>query len=147
MGPFRFLVFYLLCGFAAGAVHWVTNPGSTVPTIGASGAIAGVLGAYLLLYPKARVVTVLPVLFYPMIFELPAVIYLLMWFAIQIFSGVASLGAPDDVGGVAFWAHVGGFVAGMALLYLFKRRGTAPRPAEGRHYVYRHPSEQHHYRF
>jgi membrane associated rhomboid family serine protease len=148
MGSLRFLAFYLLCGLGAGALHWATNVGSTVPAIGASGAIAGVLGAYLLLYPHARVVTVLPVLFYPLIFELPAVLYLGLWFLIQIWSGFASLRAPVDVGGIAWWAHVGGFVGGMLLLALFKKkRLPPPRPAEGRHYVYGHPSERHHYRF
>ena len=147
MGPLRFLAFYLLCGLAAGVVHWLSNPASTLPTVGASGAIAGVLGAYLLLYPRARVVTVLPILFYPMIFELPAVLYLGFWFLLQIWSGVASLAGPSDVGGVAWWAHAGGFVAGMALLVVFRKPGRAPRPSEGRHYVYGHPSERHQYRF
>jgi membrane associated rhomboid family serine protease len=104
-----------------------------------------VLGAYLLLYPHARVVTVLPVLFYPLIFELPAVLYLGFWFVLQIWSGLASSEA-GDVGGVAWWAHVGGFVAGMLLLYVFRKRRAPPRPAAARHFVYPHPSERHHYR-
>jgi membrane associated rhomboid family serine protease len=147
MGRFRFLVFYLACGLAAGAVHFVTNPSSTLPTVGASGAIAGVLGAYLLLYPHARVVTVLPILFYPLVFEVPALIYLGIWFLIQIWSGVASSAGPEEVGGVAWWAHIGGFLAGMALLPLLKKRGPPQIPSEARHYVYSHPSARHHYRF
>jgi membrane associated rhomboid family serine protease len=150
MGPLRFLVFYLLCGLFAGFVHWITNPSSAVPTVGASGAIAGVLGAYLLLYPRARVVTAVPIVFYPIVFELPAVIYLGLWFLLQIWSGFTSMANPTDAGGVAWWAHIGGFVAGMALLAVFKRRGSpsrAPglaRPA--RHYVYGHPHPRRYYR-
>jgi membrane associated rhomboid family serine protease len=127
MGPARFLAFYLACGFAAGLLHWLSDPSSTVPTVGASGAIAGVLGAYLLLYPRARVVTVFPILFYPLIFELPALVYLGFWFVLQLQSGVASLGTQGSVGGVAWWAHVGGFVAGMVLLRAFLRRRPGPQ--------------------
>jgi membrane associated rhomboid family serine protease len=145
MGPLRFSVFYLLCGLFAGFVHWITNPSSTVPTVGASGAIAGVLGAYLLLYPRARVVTAVPLFFYPIVFELPAVIYLGFWFLLQIWSGFVSLANPSDVGGVAWWAHIGGFVAGMALLAVFKRRGP-PARAAARHYVYGHPQTRRYYR-
>lgn len=137
MGPIRFLIFYLTCGLGAGLLHWLTNPSSVIPTVGASGAIAGVLGAYLLLYPHARVITIFPVFFYPLIFELPAVFYLAFWFMSQLFSGFASLASPQDVGGVAWWAHVGGFVAGMVLLRLFVlRRPPPPRRGE-RHFVLR----------
>lgn len=79
MGPVRFLCFYLLCGFAAGLAQWYSNPDSTLPTVGASGAIAGVMGAYLLLFPRARIVVLLPVLFIPLFFELPAILYLGFW--------------------------------------------------------------------
>jgi len=127
MGPVRFVIFYLLCGFAAGFVHLLTNPESTLPTVGASGAIAGVMGAYFLLFPSSRVVVFLPVLFYPLFFELPAVTYLGFWALSQFFAGTLSLAAGGDVGGVAFWAHVGGFVAGIVLQFLFIRRGRAWR--------------------
>ena len=122
MGPARYLVFYLLCGLAAGLTHYFTNLGSPVPTVGASGAIAGVMGAYLVLFPTARVLTLVPVLFLPLFFEVPAVVYLGIWFASQLFSGTLSLlNAEFAYGGVAWWAHVGGFVAGMVLLPVFKK--------------------------
>jgi membrane associated rhomboid family serine protease len=117
MGPFKFLVFYLLCGLGALAVHMFTNPSSTIPVVGASGAIAGVMGAYFFLYPHAKVVTFLPILIIPFIFELPAVFYLGAWFMTQVLSGML---APAGGGGVAWWAHIGGFVVGMLLLRFFR---------------------------
>jgi len=135
MGRLRFLLFYLLCGLAAGGLHWWTNPTSTVPTVGASGAIAGVLGAYLRWYPGAKVLTLVPVFFYPLFVDLPAIVFLGLWFVSQLFSGVAALGLPADVGGVAWWAHVGGFVAGLLLCGLFARRGREQIPGPARHYV------------
>jgi membrane associated rhomboid family serine protease len=126
MGPGRFLTFYLLCGFAAGATHMLTNPDSTVPSVGASGAIAGVLGAYFLLYPMARVLVLLPILFLPFFFEVPAVVFLGVWFFIQLFSGTLALAGPEQVGGIAWWAHIGGFVAGMLMRGLFVRRRIRP---------------------
>ena len=119
MGRWRFVAFYLLCGVSAGLVHWWTNPHSTVPTVGASGAIAGVLGAYVVLYPRARVVTLLLLIFWPIIFEVSAFFYLFYWFAIQLLSGTAALLGPEQIGGIAWWAHVGGFVAGVIFLPLF----------------------------
>ena len=131
MGPFRFLLFYVLCGIAAGIVHVWTNPDSTVPTVGASGAIAGVLGAYFILYPRAEVVTLLPIPFLPLFFNLPAFVYLLGWFLIQFLSGVGALAEPEQVGGVAYWAHVGGFVTGVALQWpLIHLGGERPRHEE-----------------
>src|SRR5256885_4760970 len=127
MGPGRFTIFYLLCGLAAGFVHCLTNVDSTLPTVGASGAIAGVMGAYFLLFPTSRVIVLLPVLFYPFFFELPTVTYLAFWALTQVFAGTLSLATGRDVGGVAFWAHVGGFVAGVVLQFLFVRRGRAWR--------------------
>jgi membrane associated rhomboid family serine protease len=121
MGPLRFVAFYLLCGLAAGVVHWFTNLNSTIPTVGASGAIAGVMGAYLVLFPHSRVICLAPILFYPVFFEVPAVTFLGFWALSQVFSGTLSLAAPQDVGGVAWWAHVGGFVAGIALHFAFIR--------------------------
>lgn len=119
MGRWRFLGFYLLCGLIAGLVQYWTNLHSVVPTVGASGAIAGVLGAYIVLYPHARVVTLLLLVFWPLIFELRAIFYLAYWFALQFLSGTAALLGPAQMGGVAWWAHVGGFLAGILLLRLF----------------------------
>lgn len=121
LGPVRFLFFYLLTGIAAGAIHTFFNIHSSLPAVGASGAIAGVLGAYLVLYPHARIITLVPIFFYFEIIELPAVIVLGFWFFIQFFSGAASIGstAQSAGGGVAWWAHIGGFLAGIFLLYLF----------------------------
>jgi membrane associated rhomboid family serine protease len=128
MGSIRFVVFYLLCGIAAGLVHWFTNPFSIVPAVGASGAIAGVMGAYYLLFPHARLIVLLPIFFLPFFFEVPAVLYLLVWALSQVFSGAVALAQPGDVGGVAWWAHVGGFVAGLVLVSFFIKRGGAYRP-------------------
>jgi membrane associated rhomboid family serine protease len=128
MGPGRFVAFYLLCGLIAGIVHVVTNPDSTLPTLGASGAIAGVMGAYFLLFPHSRVVVLLPVLFLPLFFELPAVTYLAFWALSQVFSGTLSLAAPGGTGGIAWWAHVGGFAAGVILQFFFVKRGRDYRP-------------------
>lgn len=122
MGHLRFLVFYLLCGVAAGIVHFGTNLNSTLPTVGASGAVAGVMGAYFLLYPRARIITMIPVFFYPLFIEIPAVFFLGLWFYSQLFSGLASLSGPMQVGGIAWWAHVGGFLTGAALRFVFVKR-------------------------
>ena len=122
MGRFRFAVFYLLCGVLAGLTHIFVQPDLTVPSIGASGAIAGVLGAYLLLYPTAWIVVLLPIFFFPFFFEVPAVLYLGIWFISQLFNGTLSLASPGQLGGIAFWAHIGGFVAGLLLCRLFARR-------------------------
>ena len=129
LGPVRFATFYAICGIAASLVHWFTNPDSTVPAVGASGAISGVMGAYLLLFPASRLVLMVPVLFVPFFFELPAVVYLGIWYLLQLVSGTFALSASEHAGGVAFWAHVGGFVAGVVLLPLFLA-GGATRPRE-----------------
>ncbi len=112
MGRGRYLLFYLLGGVVASLTHIVTNPNSQIPTVGASGAIAAVLGAYLVLYPQSRVLTIIPLGIFIRITTIPASIVLGLWFVMQFFSGVLSLGGPD-VGGVAFWAHIGGFVVGV----------------------------------
>jgi membrane associated rhomboid family serine protease len=127
MGPLRFTMFYLICGLIAGVVHWFTNLHSTIPTVGASGAIAGVLGAYPVLYPRARIVVLIPIFFYPLFFEVPAVTYLLFWALSQLYSGALALAGPAEVGGVAWWAHVGGFTAGLLLHRLFVRPRRAFR--------------------
>jgi membrane associated rhomboid family serine protease len=134
LGHGRYLAFYLLCGVISGVAHGQVHPESTVPAIGASGAISGVMGAYFLSFPRARIVLLVPVLFYPLFFDVPATLYLAFWFAMQLFSGAVSLAASAGAVGVAFWAHVGGFVAGLALLPLFligRRRRLAFRDEAG----------------
>jgi membrane associated rhomboid family serine protease len=126
MGSVRFVVFYLLCGLAGNFMHYFMYPDSTIPALGASGAIAGVLGAYFVLFPYARVIVLFPVLFIPFFFELPAVVYLAFWALSQFYSGTLALALPEDVGGVGWWVHVGGFIAGVLLHFLFVRRD---RPA------------------
>ena len=130
MGSLRFLIFYLICGSVAALTQVLTNPDSTIPSVGASGAIAGVLGAYLLFFPTARLIVLFPIFFYPFFFEVPAVLYLFLWFLIQLFSGAAALAGPQEVGGIAWWAHVGGFVSGMLLCRLFVRRRRPSQPDE-----------------
>ena len=127
MGHFRYLLFYVLCGVAASAAHIWANPNSRVPSLGASGAIAGVLGAYFLLYPKARVVALLPLGFFTQLIHVPALFFLGFWFVQQFFYGLLDLGvASAQSGGVAWWAHIGGFVAGATLIWVFKRRSYQP---------------------
>jgi membrane associated rhomboid family serine protease len=128
LGPVKYLVFYLLCGLAAGLTQYLTDAESTLPTIGASGAIAGVMGAYLLLFPTARVLTLIFIFIIPFIIEIPAVFFLGIWFVTQLFNGTMSLLGTHDYGGVAFWAHVGGFVTGMALGPLLKQSPEEYRP-------------------
>jgi membrane associated rhomboid family serine protease len=115
----RFLVFYLLCGVAAALLQVAVDPRSGIPMVGASGAISGVMGAYLVLYPRVRVFTLVPLGFVMTTIRLPAWVMLIYWMALQIFGGF-SRGA-DEGGGVAFWAHIGGFVAGVVLVKLFAR--------------------------
>ncbi len=120
MGPVRFIVFYLLCGFAAAAAQMFTSIDSVVPMVGASGAIGGVMGAYAFLYPRARVNTLIFLGFYITTVEVPALFMLGYWFLIQLLSGLPTL-LHDSGAGVAFWAHVGGFLAGLALIGVFSR--------------------------
>ena len=121
----RFVAFYLICGMVATTTQVLASVNSDVPLIGASGAIAGVLGAYIVLFPKAKVITVVPLGFFFPVFEVPAWVLLGVWFALQALEGLLSLGHPAV--GVAFFAHVGGFVAGMGFAYLFVRRRPARR--------------------
>src|SRR3954466_15675973 len=130
MGSLRFAIFYLICGSTAGLTQVLTNPDSTIPSVGASGAIAGVLGAYLMFFPTARLIVLFPIFFFPFFFEVPAVLYLVLWFFINLFSGTAALAGPEQVGGIAWWAHVGGFVSGMLLCRLFVRRRRQSQPDE-----------------
>ncbi len=125
MGKGRFVFFYLLGGTVASLVHIFTNPASTIPTVGASGAIAAVLGAYLVLYPRQRVVTLVPLGFFMRVTMLPASLVLGAWFLLQFLQGILTLGGPD-VGGVAFWAHIGGFITGVLLAKIFAK----PQPSE-----------------
>ena len=114
MGSARYLLFYFAGGIAAAlATVWIA-PASTVPVIGASGAIAGVLGAYFILYPRGRILTILPIFIFIQFVEIPAVIYLLLWFAVQLYAGLEQAGGVSAMGGVAWWAHVGGFMFGVA---------------------------------
>ncbi len=128
MGHLRFAVFYVLCGLVAGIVQLAASPDSTTPTVGASGAIAGIMGAYLVLFPRARVLTLIPILIFPLFVELPAIVFLGIWFVIQLWSGTLTMRMTAQVGGVAFWAHVGGFLAGMVLHPLFLVRPPEPPP-------------------
>ena len=135
LGHIRYLAFYLLCGVAAGLVHLLTNWGSKIPTIGASGAIAGVMGGYLLLYPRAKILTLVPIFFFFQFFEIPAFVFLGYWLFIQILSGGLT---PSGAGGVAWWAHVGGFVTGAIFVKIL---GAIPRTGMDkglRHYTERH---------
>ena len=141
MGSVRYLVFYLLAGVVSGLVHVVVSitvygvdsPLALTPTVGASGAIAGVLGAYFILYPRSRVITLIPLLILPWFVEIPAFIYLGFWFFSQLSSGLLSLGSYGAFGGIAWWAHIGGFIIGLLLVKLFIRRPRA--------YEYWYPDE------
>ncbi len=124
LGHARYLIFYLLSGVAAGLLESYVLPTSNVPMIGASGAIAGVLGAYLILFPQARIASIVPIFFIFTIIEIPAVIFLLFWFILQLFSGWTALEGAAASSGVAWWAHVGGFIFGMLAVKLFAQRRT-----------------------
>jgi rhomboid family protein len=128
MGPIRFVFFYLACGVAAGIIHVVTNPGSQVPAIGASGAIAGVMAAYFVLFPRARIVAMFLIVFWPVFFQVPAWVYLGVWFLIQFFSGTLASAAGVQAAGIAWWAHIGGFATGLLTFWAFLRR--EPRVAD-----------------
>ena len=117
LGHLRYLLFYLLCGLASGLSHLVLNSQSNIPTIGASGAIAGVMGAYFILYPGARILTLIPIIIIPWFIELPAFIFLGIWFLLQFFNAAISSGSA---GGIAWWAHIGGFVFGIFFLKIFQ---------------------------
>ncbi|MHB8135586.1 MAG: rhomboid family intramembrane serine protease [Anaerolineaceae bacterium] len=121
MGSGKYLFFYLIGGVVASMTHIFTNPTSQIPTVGASGAIAAVLGAYLVLYPRSRVLTFIPLGYFMRLTTVPASIVLGLWFVFQLFNGVLSLGL-SDVGGVAFWAHIGGFASGVILAKLFAKQ-------------------------
>jgi membrane associated rhomboid family serine protease len=122
MGPGRFLVFYILCGLVAVAVHMAMEPGSPIPTVGASGAISGIMGAYLILYPRAHVNLLFFFVIFVRVIPVPAWLALLWWFGWQIIAGLPQLSPmrPEISAGVAVWAHIGGFIAGIALIKIFE---------------------------
>lgn len=129
LGHGRYLIFYVLCGLGAALAHIFFNAGSRLPSLGASGAIAGVLSAYLLLYPRARVLVLLPLFIFFPIIEVPALFFLGFWFFQQFFNGVASLGVRTmQTGGVAWFAHIGGFLSGGILLWLLAPKRYRPAP-------------------
>lgn len=125
LGHFNFLVFYLLCGIGASIIQILASPTSQVPTVGASGAISGVLGAYLICFPRSRIYTLLIIFFV----EMPAFVFLIAWFLLQFMSGAAQLEASADAGGVAYWAHIGGFVMGIFLLWIMPKNPRRQRPS------------------
>ena len=121
MGRGKFVVFYILSGIASMLLHTFTNWGSTTPAIGASGAIAGVMGAYLVYFPRAKIVTLLPLIFYFTIITVPAYVFLIIWFGMQFFNGTFALLSSGGGGGIAWWAHVGGFAFGALTAKLFQK--------------------------
>jgi membrane associated rhomboid family serine protease len=125
MGHIRYVLFYLLCGLAAATAQILTNPASTIPMVGASGAISGIMGAYIVLYPRVRVHMLVFLGFFITTIAVPAWVMLGYWFLLQLLGGLPSLGS--ERGGVAFWAHAGGFVAGMVLIFLFRDRKLVAR--------------------
>jgi rhomboid family protein len=128
LGRTRYLVFYFACGMAASVTHVVFNPASTAPVFGASGAIAGVLGCYTRLFPFARLVVLIPILFFPLFFEVPAFVFTGLWFLMQMIQGAGALVTPSAGGEVAWWAHVGGFVAGLLLAPVIRQSTRRYRP-------------------
>ena len=122
LGHAKYFFFYMVCGVAAGLVQVLVNANSPVPTVGASGAIAGVMGGYLIRFPRARIVTLVPIFFFITTIDIPAAFLLLYWFALQFFQGVGSISSSATSGGVAFFAHVGGFLAGMGLMAIMAPR-------------------------
>lgn len=122
LGHFSYLAFYLLCGLGAGILQLLVSFNSGIPMLGASGAISGVLGAYIVMFPRARVLTLVPLLFFFFTVDLPAMVILGYWFLIQFLSGIESLGMRAGGGGTAWWAHIGGFVMGLALVKMWPQR-------------------------
>lgn len=135
LGKIRFFIFYSACGIGASIAHALTNLDSAIPALGASGAIAGVIGAYMRLFPHARLIVMVPILFFPLFLEVPASVFAAIWFATQVVQGVGALFAPAVGGGVAWWAHVGGFAVGWAIIRHVQQKERHYRrwyPDEGR---------------
>ena len=126
LGHLSYLTFYLICGLGAGVIHIVANWGSALPSIGASGAISGVLGAYIVLFPRSRILTLVPLLFFFFTVRLPALLMLGYWFLIQFLSGVTTLGQANQ-GGVAWWAHIGGFLMGVFITLALREGSNRPK--------------------
>lgn len=122
LGHLRFLFFFILCGIFAGIIHAITQPGSEIPCVGASGSISGLLGAYLVLYPGARILCLIPIIIYPYFVEMPALLFGGIWFILQLLNGLVVMASSEDVAGVAWWAHIGGFFAGIFLLPSFYKQ-------------------------
>jgi membrane associated rhomboid family serine protease len=127
MGKLRYFFFYVLCGLMAGFIYIYFDLQSMVPSIGASGAIAGVMGAYLVLFPTARIVTLIIIIIIPFFIELPALLYIAIWFFYQVLLEAIYASSPGLAGGIAWWAHIGGFVSGMLLLFPFRVKGLFHR--------------------
>ena len=127
LGHGRFLIFYLLSGIVASVSYFVVDIHSRLPAFGASGAIAGVMGAYIVMFPRARIVTLVLIFFIPIFVQISALVYIGLWFFMQLLSGTLTLGFPQAGGGVAWWGHIGGFVAGIVLLPFFRRNGESSR--------------------
>lgn len=127
MGSGRYAIFYILSGLAANSIQLLFAQGSNIPVIGASGAIAGVLGGYFLLFPRAKVTTLFLLFIFPWFIDIPAILYLGFWFVSQLYSGFSSLSVPSGaaMGGIAWWAHIGGFTFGLLMVNIFKRRHRA----------------------
>lgn len=121
LGPGRFLLFYFACGMLAGAADMISRPDSIIPAVGASGAIAGVIGSYVRMFPRAHVLVVVPILFIPLFFAVPAIVFVGIWFITQVLQATFQFLLPSEVGGVAWWAHIGGFIAGFLLGPLMQR--------------------------
>jgi membrane associated rhomboid family serine protease len=125
LGHWRYLFFYLLLGLISGFIHLLSNPTSTMPTVGASGAIAGIMGGYFLLFPRARVLTLVPIIIFIQFIEIPAFIFLGLWFLMQFLMGTSGLLSGSlESSGIAWWAHIGGFIAGLFLIRLFAKRSS-----------------------
>jgi membrane associated rhomboid family serine protease len=141
MGRGRFLIFFVFCGLVAAGAHVLVEPASPVPTVGASGAISGVMGAYLVLYPRVRVNMLFIFIIFFKVFAIPAWLVLVWWFAVQVLTGLPQLMPmrPEISGGVAVWAHVGGFVAGVVLIKLFENRRLVAKRDAIREIEHPHP--------
>ena len=122
MGHLRYLIFYIVSGLAAALFQIITNIHSIVPMVGASGAISGVLGAYITFYPRSRILTLVPILFFIRLMHVPAAVFIIFWFILQFISGLSALSIDQNAGGVAFWAHIGGFIAGLILARSFQKK-------------------------
>ena len=122
MGHFRFLIFYVLAGISASVIYFLVDIHSTIPAFGASGAIAGVMGAFIVMFPRARILTLIPIFFFPLFVELSAFFFIGYWFIIQLLSGTLSFASHAASGGIAWWAHIGGFLVGIALVPFFRKK-------------------------